>query len=232
VTTPRAEAAARLEARIGHVFADRDLLDRALTHASVGEISIRPRHNERLEFLGDRVLGLLAAEALMLAYPDEREGTLTLRHHALVNGETCARVAREIELGAALRLGGGASGHGGRENDTILGDAIEALIAAVFLDGGLEPARRMFAAAWAEELTKTGAAVEREPKTALQEWAQGKGLPLPAYTVVQRTGTDHSPSFKVEVQVKGFAPVSAQASSKRAAEKAAARAFLTREGGQ
>jgi len=229
VTNPRLEAAARLEERIGHVFVDRDLLDRALTHASVGEISIRKHHNERLEFLGDRVLGLLAAQALMTAHPDDHEGDLTLRHHALVSGETCARVARRLDLGAALKLGGGASGHGGRDNDTILGDAMEALIAAVYLDGGLEAAGALFALAWAEELTRTGASVEREPKTALQEWAQGRGLPLPDYVVVQRSGSDHSPKFKVEVRVKGFSPADALASSKRAAEKAAARAFLTRE---
>ena len=226
----RAEAIAELERRLGHVFADRALLDRALTHASVGSGSRKVAHNERLEFLGDRVLGLLAAEMLVARHPDWREGELTRRHASLVAGKTCAEVARRVGLPTALRLAGGASKQGGRDNDRILGDAMEALMAAVYLDGGLQAARAAFAEAWTDALVSAAAEQGREPKTALQEWAMAAGRPLPAYREVARSGPDHAPLFTVEVKVEGHAPERAIGPSLREAEKAAARALLEREG--
>ncbi len=226
----RAAAIAELEARLGHVFADRDLLEHALTHASVGSGARKVTHNERLEFLGDRVLGLLAAETLVARHPDWREGELTRRHATLVAGKTCAEVARRVGLPDALRLAGSTSKQGGRDNDRILGDAMEALMAAVYLDGGLAAARTVFGAAWDEALTSAVAGQGREPKTALQEWAMAAGLPLPSYREVSRSGPDHAPLFVVEVAVEGHAPERAVGSSLREAEKAAARALLEREG--
>jgi ribonuclease-3 len=226
----RAAAIANLQAHLGHVFADRELLARALTHASVGSGSRNVAHNERLEFLGDRVLGLLAAETLVARHPDWREGELTRRHATLVAGKTCAEVARRVGLPAALRLAGGASKQGGRDNDRILGDAMEALMAAVYLDGGLAAARAVFAAAWSDAIASAVAGQGREPKTALQEWAMAAGLPLPSYREVSRSGPDHAPLFVVEVGVEGYAPERAVGSSLREAEKAAARALLDREG--
>ena len=226
----RAAAIVELEGRLGHVFADRDLLEHALTHASVGSGSRKVIHNERLEFLGDRVLGLLAAETLTARHPDWREGELTRSHATLVAGKTCAEVARRLGLPDALRLAGGASKQGGRDNDRILGDAMEALMAAVYLDGGLAAARAVFAQAWDEALASAVAGQVREPKTALQEWAMAAGLPLPSYHEVSRSGPDHAPLFVVEVAVEGHAPERAVGSSLREAEKAAARALLEREG--
>ncbi len=222
-------AVAELERRLGHAFADRALLERALTHASVGDGSRRVNHNEQLEFLGDRVLGLVAAEALTAHEPTWREGELTRRHAALVSGKTCAHVARELGLPAALRLAGSASKQGARENDRILGDAMEALMAAVYLDGGLEAARAAFRHAWADTLTAALEAESREAKTALQEWAMARGLPLPAYREVSRSGPAHAPVFFVAVDVSGFPVAEASGRSLREAEKAAARLFLERE---
>ncbi len=226
----RVAAIAELEAHLGHVFADRDLLERALTHASVGSGSRKVAHNERLEFLGDRVLGLLAAETLVARHPDWREGELTRRHVTLVAGKTCAEVARRVGLPDALRLAGGASKQGGRDNDRILGDAMEALMAAVYLDGGLAAARGVFAAAWTDALASAVAGETRESKTALQEWAMAAGLPLPSYREVSRSGPDHAPLFVVEAVVEGYAPERGVGSSLREAEKAAALALLEREG--
>jgi ribonuclease III len=226
----RATAIVELEEHLGHIFADRELLEQALTHASVGSGSRKVLHNERLEFLGDRVLGLLAAETLVERHPDWREGELTRRHATLVAGKTCAEVARRIGLPAALRLAGGASKQGGRDNDRILGDAMEALMAAVYLDGGLAAARTVFATAWDEAIASAVAGQGREPKTALQEWAMAAGLPLPSYREISRSGPDHAPLFVVEVEVEGHAPERAVGSSLREAEKAAARALLDREG--
>ena len=224
----RAAAVAELERRLGHLFADRTLLERALTHASVGHGARKVGHNQQLEFLGDRVLGLLAAELLTLHDPDWREGELTRRHARLVSGGTCAEVARHVGLPTALRLAGATTKQGGRQNDRILGDAMEALVAAVYLDGGLEAARTVFRTAWSEALSTALASGAREPKTALQEWAMASGLPLPAYRVVSKSGPDHGPQFVVEVEVSGYAPEQGSGASIRQAEKAAALALLQR----
>jgi len=227
----RQKAIAALEARIGHVFKDRDLLERALTHPSVTEGARPTRHYERLEFLGDRVLGLLTAERLLALYPEEREGILSPRLAALVNGQTCARVARRIGLGPALRLSPGETKSGGRDKATILGDAVEALMAAVYVDANLDTARAFFMDAWADEFAAIGQAGALDPKTELQQWAQGRGLALPTYEVVRRTGPDHAPEFVVKVSLDGFDPEKGRGRSRQAAEKAAAvEMLLKREG--
>ena len=227
----RAAAVAALVQRLGHPFADPARLERALTHASVGDGARKGgEDNERLEFLGDRVLGLLAAESLIAADPLASEGDLAPRFNALVNGATCARVARRMGLGPALRLSGAETKTGGREKDSILADACEAVMAAVFEDGGLEAARTVYRAFWAEESAVLLAPRPKDPKTRLQEWAQTGGRPLPAYRVVDRQGPEHAPVFTVEAAVDGLPPITAAGSSRQAAEKAAAQALMAREG--
>lgn len=229
----REAAVIELEAKIGYVLKDRDLLERALTHASVGEGAVKVRHYEQLEFLGDRVLNLLAAEALMSRHPEAREGELSRMVADLVNYHACARVARVIGLPEALRLSASATKVGARENDSILGDACEALIAAIYLDGGLEVARDFFDRLWTAEIVRMDASRTKDPKTALQEWAQARALPLPVYSVVGREGPDHAPSFTVQVLIQGFPPEQAPGRSKQEAEKAAALTMLQkREGAQ
>ncbi len=227
----RLAAAASLEQRIGHVFADRELFERALTHASVGDGARKVRHNERLEFLGDRVLGLLAAERLLALDPDSREGVLSPRLAALVNGKACARVARRIGLGEALRIAGSATKIGARDNDTVLGDACEALMAALYIDGGLEVARAFFLRFWTEEF-ETAEPRGKDVKNHLQEWAQGRGLPLPEYTLVSRTGPDHAPVFTVSVAVEGYPDETGVGRSMKDAEKAAALCMLAKREGR
>jgi len=227
----RAAAVAELERRIGHRFKDRDLLERALTHASVGDGARSVRHNERLEFLGDRVLNLCAAERLMELDPDSREGEMSRRLASLVNYHACARAAQRAGLPEAMRLSASATKVGARKSDAVLGDACEALIAALYLDGGLECARNFFLSFWAEEFERLHEPRSKDPKTQLQEWAQGRGLPLPAYEVVAREGPDHAPAFTVQVSVEGFAPERAQGRSRQDAEKAAALAMLLKHEG-
>jgi ribonuclease-3 len=227
----RLEAVAALEQRIGYVFTDRVLLERALTHASVGDGARKVTHNERLEFLGDRVLNLLAAERLLSLDPEAKEGVLSPRLAALVNGKACARVARRIGLAPALRLSGSATKIGARDSDGVLGDACEALMAALFIDGGLEAARTFFNEAWQEEFDSPTTTRGHDPKTRLQEWAQALGLPLPSYAVVRRTGPDHAPSFTVAVSIQGHEPETGEGRSRQEAEKAAALAMLLRREG-
>jgi ribonuclease-3 len=228
----RREAAVQaLEACIGHVFTDRELLERALTHASVGDGAMKVRHNERLEFLGDRVLNLLAAEQLMDRQPAAREGEMSPLMNELVSSHACARVARRIGLAEALRMAASATKIGGRDNDTVLGDACEALMAALYIDAGLEGARRFFDTFWVEEFERLDGPRVKDPKTQLQEWAQGLGRPLPAYRVVGQDGPAHEPRFRVEVVVEGVPPEVAEGRSKQDAQKAAALAMLTRHQG-
>jgi ribonuclease-3 len=222
----RAAAVAELERRIGHVFRDRDLLERALTHASVGDGSRTVRHNERLEFLGDRVLNLCAAQELMALDPDAREGEMSRLLASLVNYHACARAARRVGLPDAMRLSPSATKVGARKSDAVLGDACEALIAALYLDGGLECARAFFLSFWAEEFERLHEPRIKDPKTQLQEWAQAQGLALPAYEVVSRDGPDHAPSFTVQVAVEGYPAEEGRGRSRQDAEKAAAQAML------
>jgi ribonuclease-3 len=231
----RAGAVAELVRRLGHDFRDRSLLDRALTHASVGEgappqTHKAPRDNERMEFLGDRVLGLLVADRLHQDFPEADEGALSSRLHALVDKQACARVGADLGVGAAMRLSPGETRSGGRRKDGLIADAVEALLAAVYLDGGLDAARRVFDRVWAEEFARPADRSVTNPKSALQEWAQGQALPLPTYRIVSRSGSDHAPTFTVEAEVQGVAPAQAQGRSRQEAEKAAAIAMLQREG--
>jgi ribonuclease-3 len=222
---------------LGHAFARPELLAEALTHRSVlpplkeGRRRLRrgmpPRNYERLEFLGDRVLGLVVADLLWRRFGDEPEGHLTRRLTHLVRRETLARVATAISLDRHLLLSPSEAAAGGARNPGILGDAMEAVIAAIYLDGGFAAASA-FIARWWEPLIADMAGPPRDPKTTLQEWAQGRGLPLPAYDLVATSGPDHSRSFTVAVRVAGIEEASATGSSKRAAETAAAAALLER----
>jgi ribonuclease III len=214
-----------LEARIGHQFRQPDLLLRAVTHASIAS-STRP-DNQRLEFLGDRVLGMVMAEALLAADPAATEGRLAPRFNALVRKEACADVAREIDLGEALKLGRSEMLSGGRRKEALLGDALEAVIAAVYLDGGFEAAKALVLRLWGGRIAAVDSDA-RDAKTALQEWAQARGMPPPGYTEAGRSGPDHQPVFTVEVTLENGERAEAQAGSKRIAEQQAARALLTR----
>ncbi|MGB5870381.1 MAG: ribonuclease III [Albidovulum sp.] len=212
-------------ARIGHPFARPELLLRALTHASISTPT-RP-DNQRLEFLGDRVLGLVMAEALLMADKTAAEGLLAPRYNALVRKETCAEVAREIGLGDVLKLGRSEMMSGGRRKEALLGDAMEAVLAAVYLDGGFEAAQAMVLRLWGDRVASVDADA-RDAKTALQEWAQARGLPPPTYTEVGRHGPDHQPIFTVEVKLATGEAESAEAGAKRQAEQTAAKALLAR----
>ena len=231
----RAEAVAALRRRLGHDFSDPSLLERALTHASVGEgggqaDGRRPADNERLEFLGDRVLGLLVADRLTRDFPSADEGQLSARLHALVDKAACGRVGERLGIGQALRLSPGETKSGGRRKEGVIADAVEAVLAAVYLDGGLDAARLAFDRLWAEELARTPERGLANPKSALQEWAQAQGRPLPTYRIADRSGSDHAPTFTIEVSVEGVEPISAQGRSRQDAEKSAAIAMLKREG--
>ncbi|MEZ5825258.1 MAG: ribonuclease III [Geminicoccaceae bacterium] len=218
-----------VQAIIDYRFRDERLLREALTHASATTSGSRgiKRSNERLEFLGDRVLGLLVAEMLIAAYPEDPEGALSRRQDLLVRKETLADIAQSLELGAALTLARGERQSGGRDKAGILADAMEAIIGAIFIDGGLDSARPLIERHWrnrAEALKVP----PRDPKTALQEWAQARALGLPVYEAVSTTGPSHSPVFRVAVAVQDHERVVAEGGSKREAEKAAARLFLER----
>jgi ribonuclease III len=213
------------QGRLGHTFGKPDLLVRAVTHASIGTAT-RP-DNQRLEFLGDRVLGLVMAEALLVADPEAREGQLAPRFNALVRKETCADVARELGLGEVLKLGRSEMLTGGRRKEALLGDAMEAVIAAVYQDAGFDAARALILRLWAGRI----AAVEpdaRDAKTSLQEWAQARGMAPPVYEEAGRSGPDHAPVFILRVTLDSGEAAEATAGSKRNAEQAAARLLLER----
>ncbi|QDY68194.1 ribonuclease III [Qingshengfaniella alkalisoli] len=209
--------------RIGYDFSDPELLRRALTHSSMS--SATRTDNQRLEFLGDRVLGLVMSEALLKADGKATEGQLAPRFNALVRKETCADVARGVDLGQVLKLGRSEMMSGGRRKEALLGDAMEATIAAVYLDGGLEAAREMILRLWGERL-HTVKADARDSKTALQEWAQARRQSPPRYEEVARSGPDHAPEFTIRVTLDSGQSETAQAKSKRQAEQAAAAALL------
>jgi len=217
------------EGRLGHGFARPELLVRALTHSSLATPA-RPS-NERLEFLGDRVLGLAMAETLLEADPAAAEGRLAPRLNALVRLETCAAVARDLGLGEVLRLGRSEMATGGRRKEALLGDAMEAVIAAVFLDAGYGAARALVQRLWAGRLAEV-AEDARDPKSALQEWAQARGLPPPDYAEAGREGPDHRPRFTVAVRLAGGETAQAEGATKRQAEQAAAAALLARMEGR
>lgn len=220
-----------LEDRIGHSFAERTLLDSALTHISALSGKSRVSSYQRLEFLGDHVLGLVVSEMLFRAFPKADEGELSRRLSDLVRRETCADVARAVDLGAVIKLGVSEANSGGRRRTAILADVCEALVGAVFLDGGYPAATALVERLWGERMRRPQKPL-RDPKTVLQEWAQGRGLPTPSYREVERTGPHHDPEFRVEVILPALDPAEGVGRSKRAAEQAAAAALLTREGVQ
>ena len=209
--------------RLGHRFTRTELLVRAVTHGSSGGPG--RADNQRLEFLGDRVLGLVMAEALLAADRGATEGQIAPRFNALVRRETCADIARSIDLGAVMRLGRSETTSGGRRKDAVLADAMEAVIAAVYADAGLEVARNVILRLWGDRIGRV-AEDARDAKTALQEWAQGRGEPPPSYTETGRSGPDHQPLFTIEVRLASGATATATAGSKRAAEQAAAAQLL------
>ena len=217
-----------LQARLNYWFNDPDLLSRALTHSSARN-EPDDKDNERLEFLGDRVLALLASESLLQAFPGMREGGLAVRLNELVRRETCAAVAREIGLGDYVILADSELRSGGREKTAILADACEALMGALYLDGNLVACRSFFVASWGERLRN----LDRAPldaKTALQEWSQAQGLPAPSYRMVDRKGPDHAPEFCVEVNVPDHGSSCGTGPNKKSAEHEAARQMLERKG--
>lgn len=224
-----AEAHREIEARIGYVFSDATLLEHALTHISALNGKRRAGSYQRLEFLGDHVLGLVASDMLFRAFGDADEGELSRRLADLVRQEACAEVGRAIDLGSAIKIGAAEAKAGGQHRTAILADVCEALIGAVFLDGGYAAAARIVEQFWGERL-RTPAHPPRDPKTILQEWAQGRGLPTPVYREIARTGPHHDPEFQVTVELPEFHPAVGTGRSKRAAEQAAAAAMLTREG--
>jgi ribonuclease-3 len=222
----RVAAVAELERRLGHSFEDRELLERALTHGSVTKGSSRVRDNERLEFLGDRVLNLVVAERIMALKPDFPEGELSKLMNQLVNYHACAAAARRVGLPEALRVDASATKIGARDNDRVLGDACEALIAALYIDAGIGAARDFVLAFWGDAF-ETLDAPAKDPKTLLQEWAMARGLEVPTYKVVKQEGSAHEPVFTVEVRVPNLEPAAAKGGSKREAEKLAADLLLT-----
>ena len=213
------------QSRIGHEFAKSEFLIRAVTHSSIGTAT-RP-DNQRLEFLGDRVLGLVMAEALLAADQAATEGQLAPRFNALVRKETCAEVARSIGLGDVLKLGRSEMLSGGRRKEALLGDAMEAVIAAVYMDAGFETAKAMILRLWGERIHHVRPDA-RDAKTSLQEWAQARAMPPPRYSEIGRSGPDHQPNFTVEVTLANGEREEAQAGSKRMAEQAAAAKLLKR----
>ena len=215
-----------LQERIGYAFRDVSVLERALTHSSV---SSHAADLERLEFLGDRVLGLLTADALCRAYPGMQEGELAPRLNALVRRETCAKAAIAFGLDATLRLSPQEDAAGGRRKTAILGDVCEAFLGALYVDGGLDAARRAYDLYWIPNLEQLSHG-HRDAKTALQEWSQERRRGAPVYDVVSSGGPAHAPAFLVEVRVPGFAPTRGEGKSKREAQMHAAEAFLLREG--
>lgn len=218
--------ASAIEKKIFYTFKDPSLLERALTHASVQCISC---HNERLEFVGDRVLGLVIADFLYNQFPEEDEGSLAKRHTGLVQQATLVKVASQLDLSSHLNLSPSEKKSGGQKKGAILADAVEALIGGIYYDGGFDAARSFVKKFWGDLISRQEEPPE-DSKSKLQEWAQAKSLPLPEYKVIKKSGTDHSPKFEVEVTVESVGKASAAAASKRAAEKSAALKLLKKIG--
>ncbi|MBY0382279.1 MAG: ribonuclease III [Xanthobacteraceae bacterium] len=219
-----------IEQRIGHTFKNPALLKTALTHVS----ALKSAHNradsyQRLEFLGDHVLGLIVSDMLYGAFPKADEGELSKRLADLVRKEACVDVAKSLGLHENIKLGTVGAGVGARLRNSVVGDICEAVIGAIFLDGGYGAAEQFVVRNWTERMRRPVRPL-RDPKTVLQEWAQGKGLPTPTYREIERTGPHHDPRFRVAVELPGLEAAEGAGSSKRSAEKAAASALLSREG--
>lgn len=216
-----------LQQKIGYTFREERHLDVALTHASFGASK---ENNERLEFLGDRVLALVIAGILFENFPKEPEGAMAKRLTSLVQQKTLVDVAKEIDLGAYLVLSPAEKKAGGALKNNVLGDAVEALIGAIYLDGGFDPARIFIQKHWREKITGAKTPPE-DPKTALQEWAQARGFPLPVYRQIGKSGGDHAPVFKIEVSVEKIGIEKGEGRTKKLAEKEAAEKILKRISG-
>jgi ribonuclease-3 len=209
-----------LESVLGRRPSDPALFERALTHASFGADQY-----ERLEFLGDRVLGLAVAAWLYELFPDEPEGQLSKRLNALVARDVCAEVARELGIPERVRLGKQARDDGASDSDNVIGDVVESLIGALYLDAGLEAAVEFVRSAWGDRVS-AGDKAPQHPKSALQEWAAAKECKPPAYRLAERSGPQHAPTFVVEVEIRGVGSASAEGASKQEAETAAAAKLL------
>lgn len=214
-----------LETRIGYTFRNRELLLTALTHSSYGDGRRKFDDNEKLEFLGDRVLGLFTAEMLFLR-GGKSEGKMARHLNALVRKETCADMARQIDLSSAIRMSKAEEKQGGRDKTSILGDACEALIAAIYLDGGPTPARNFYAKLWGSRIDKVVGTSAKDPKSELQERASADGFSPPAYKLANRSGPDHNPQFFMEVTVVGKGTGQGVGRSKKLAERFAAADLL------
>ena len=213
-----------LQAALGYTFQDLSLLRHPLVHSSATQE--RLKSNERMEFLGDRVLGLVLADLLLESYAEEDEGEISYRFTALAQRDALASVAGAVGLAEHLKLSNGEQLTGGRENPGMLADAMEAVICAIYKDGGLEAARTFIHAQWTD-MMQENRRPPKDPKTTLQEWAQGRGLGLPEYRVTAQEGPDHQPLFTVEVTLKGQTPMTGEGNNKRAAEQTAAEAMLS-----
>ncbi|HEY9579018.1 MAG TPA: ribonuclease III [Rhizorhapis sp.] len=216
----RPETLSWVKEQLGHTPAHVDLFTEALTHGSHGA-----KNYERLEFLGDRILGLVMADWLYQHFPDEPEGKLSRRLNALVAGETCAEIARQIGLSRHIRLGKQALDDGAADSDNVLGDVIESLIGALYLDAGMEAAKAFIRTAWANRVDSQHPA-PKHPKSALQEWAAAHRRKPPEYELTGKSGPHHNPRFNVTVSIKGVGEATAEGSSKQEAETAAARKML------
>jgi ribonuclease-3 len=210
---------------IGYTFKNEELLNLALTHPSLS----KKTNNQRLEFLGDAVLGLIISEMLYLRFPDEPEGDIARRHSALVRGETLCQVASNLNLGDEIKMSNGEEQANGRNIASNLEDAVEAVIGALYLDGGLKAAKAFILSHW-QALSENITAPPKDAKTALQEWAQARGLPIPSYTTIESTGPAHAPEFTVQVSLEGYEPLSTKAGTKRVAEQEAAKLMLVEVG--
>ena len=219
----KSESIRFFEQRLGYEFTDVSLLIEALTHSSIASES--RKDNQRLEFLGDRVLGLVMAEALLEIDQFASEGTLAPRFNALVRKEACAEVARHIDLGGVLKIGRSEMLSGGRRKDALLGDGMEAVIAAIYKDGGFEVAKRTITELWGDRI-KNVKGDARDAKTMLQEWAQARGQNPPKYEIMSQSGPDHAPEFLVKVLLDSGETADATAGSKRQAEQMAAKSLL------
>ena len=210
-----------LQEKIGYVFKAPELLHRALTHSSTGG----QENYERLEFLGDRVLGLVIATMLFKTFPGEREGDLAKRLALLVQGKTLAKLSSRIDLGDYIRFSNAEAASGGAKNDHILADVFEAVLGAMYIDGGYEPCAALIETHWQDTLS-TMSRPPQHPKTALQEWAQGQGLPLPEYEIISQSGPDHAPVFEISLKIKGHPAVTSKGRSRADAEKKVASEFM------
>lgn len=218
--TERDIALTVFQGRLGYYFSNPDNLDRALTHSSKGI-----ENYERLEFLGDRVLGLVIAEILYRCFPFEKEGSLARRHSALACTETLAKIARDLDIPGIVNASSAELASGGNKQDNLLADCMEAIIGAIFIDKGYVPCQEVITSLWGDRIY-TLSQPPVDSKTALQEWAQARGLPIPTYEIIERSGPDHAPQFKIRVTLQGIEPMEASAGTRRAAEKQVAQVML------